>query len=120
MPKGNTIYIHYVCLHEAVDPTELSACNSLLQYAILPLGQSQCYYPAHTLYLLPTADITICETQGELAAFHTHPPLSLISSHYTNVILALLIQTPFKFTAYMWTDTALKQMLASCHHIISS
>lgn len=46
-----------------------------------------------TLYELPSADITICETQGELAVFHMHPPPSLIGSHYTYVILALLIQT---------------------------
>lgn len=60
-------------------------CNSLLRYAILPLGQRQHYYPAHTSYLLLSTDITICETQGELAVFHTYPPPSLIISHYTNV-----------------------------------
>ena len=90
MPKGSTIHIHYVCSHEA--PLGCLPCNSLLWYAIFPSGQSKHYYPAHRPYVLPSADITICETQGELAVFHTHPPPSLIGSHYTYVILALLNQ----------------------------
>lgn len=107
-----TQYISIMCAHmRQRTPQGCLPCNSLLRYAILPLGQSQHYYPGHTPYLPPTADITICETQGELAVFHTQPPPSLISSHYTNVRLALLIQTPFKFTAYMWTYTAFKQIL---------
>lgn len=43
MPKGNTIHIHYVCSHEA--PLGCLPCNSLLWYAIFPLGQSKHYYP---------------------------------------------------------------------------
>lgn len=105
MPKGNTIYIHYVCEHEAADLTGLSPLHFItVDMQSFPWGRANAI-TLHTPYLLPSADITICEIQGELAVFDTHAPSSPISSNYTNVMLALPTQTSSKLSSKNWGRT---------------
>lgn len=110
MPKGNTIYIHYVCAQEATDPTGLSPLQFItVDTQSFSWGRASAI-TLHNPYLLPSADITICEIQGELAVFDTNPLPSLISSHYTNIMLALPNQTSSKL---MYMDFKQKLRLSS-------
>lgn len=85
-----------------MDHRDCLLCNSLLRDAIPPLGRT------HVIFF-PLL-ISHCEIQAELATFYTQPPPSLLSYYYTNVILALIIYKPYKYTTYIW-------MVRSCHHI---
>lgn len=78
VPEGNTIDPPCVFTSNSRPHTVVSFAIHYSDIQSFPQGRAS---TVHTPYLLSTADITICETQGELAVSHICLLPSLINTH---------------------------------------